>query len=108
MRAVSDQCPDPSPRSHAPLVTAGCEAECTSPRAARAIGQQQARGKVGRANASEPLMTPRYLHTASMVAFSAVLGPGAEECKAVFLFGVREDWTPQAPGLRGCPIPTVS
>jgi hypothetical protein len=31
----------------------------TGPRAVRAIGLQQVRGKAGRANASEPLMTPR-------------------------------------------------
>jgi hypothetical protein len=59
MRVVSDLCPGLFPRSHASLVTAGCEAERKSPRAVRAIGLQQVKGKTGRANVSEPLMTPR-------------------------------------------------
>ncbi|GAA2845182.1 hypothetical protein GCM10010452_86800 [Crossiella cryophila] len=108
MRAVSDQCPDPSPRSHASLVTAGCEAECESPRAARAIGPQQVKGKIGRANASEPSMTPRYPYTTPMATFSVVLGPGAEEREAASILCEMEDWTPQAPGLRGCPTPIMS
>jgi hypothetical protein len=46
MRVVSDLCLGSSPRSHASLVTAGCEAERKSLRAVRAIGLQQVKGRL--------------------------------------------------------------
>jgi hypothetical protein len=75
----------------------------SSPRAARAIGRQQVMGKVGRANANEPLMTSRYNSAASDgdAGGGSRTWRGRVPCDSPALGARRR--TPQVPGLRGSP-----